>query len=221
MTQEEKRICAERLFDEIGLIDDRFITEAASPYAPRKNAGLRRFLVAAVSVTLTLCVCVGIFAIGKLGQDKSGNAAPENGEVNDGFLADCVQPTATLSGKLDDLRADTETLKVSAEDVQLFGGAPSVIWKYSDEETYRVSPISRSEAERLSSLLERDKGQRIDRETTESRLDGVWIATGDGRVISPYLERTDGNIGYGELFEYSPEYEPSEEFSEYLCDVIS
>ena len=136
-------------------------------------------------------------------------------------MADCVQPTATLSGKLDDLRADTETLKVSAEDVQLFGGAPSVIWKYSDEETYRVSPISRSEAERLSSLLERDKGQRIDRETTESRLDGVWIATGDGRVISPYLERTDGNIGYGELFEYSPEYEPSEEFSEYLCDVIS
>ena len=76
MTQEEKRICAERLFDEIGLIDDRFITEAASPYAPRKNAGLRRFLVAAVSVTLTLCVCVGIFAIGKLGQDKSDTAAP-------------------------------------------------------------------------------------------------------------------------------------------------
>ncbi len=222
MTQEQKRICAERLFDEIGLIDDRFITEAASPYAPKKSVGLRRFLVAAMSVTLTLCVCVGLFAIGKLGQNKSDSAtAPENGNVDHNYPSDSGETLSTLSGRLDTLRADTEELKVSAEDIQLFGGAPSVIWKYSDEETYRVCQISQSEAERLGHLLEENKGQRTDGEATKGKLDGVWIATGDGRVISPYLEQTDGNTGYGEIFEYSPEYEPSEEFSRYLCDVIS
>lgn len=221
MTEEQKRICAERLFDEIGLIDDRFITEAASPYAPKKSSALRKFFVAAVSLTLVICIGVGIFAVGKLGQNKSGDAsAPEAGN-SDNILADGATEITTLSGRLDSLRADTEGLKVSAEEIQLFGGAPSVIWKYSDEETYRVSAISQSEAERLEYLLEKDKGQRVDGEAVTNKLDGVWIATGNGYVISPYLEQTDGNTGYGQIFEYSPEYEPSEEFSEYLCDIIS
>ena len=218
MTQEEKRICAERLFDEIGLIDDRFIAEAASPYAPReRRLGLRRFFVIAVSVALAVCVGVGAFAVGKLGQKGEANAPEADNEIAD--KGDGLP--STLAGRLDAMREDTDTLKVEKTDAVLFSGSPTVIWKYSDENEYRVSYITHTEAEELSLMLRKNRGTRADGNETETKLEGLWISSGDGRVISPYLEQTEGNTGYGEVFEYEPEYEPSEEFSEYLCDVIS
>lgn len=220
MTQEEKRICAERLFDGIGLIDDRFIVEAATPYVRKSRArGFRALLIGAVSLALALSVAVGAFVVGMM----SGQNRVEDGDVADDVyteLADGTTHANTLSAQLSSLRADTEENAVDMADIDLFDSRAKIIWKYADEELYRVTPITDGEREKLVAILSKDKGERVTQVEAEA-VEGVWIATGDGRVISPYLEQTAGNVGYGELFEYQPEYEPTEEFSEYLCDCIS
>jgi len=229
MTNEEKRICAERLFDEIGMIDDRFIAEAATPYARQTRIrNLRRILVAAVSLSLAVSLAVGIFVVGKIGNKSDGmagdNAAPNGaGTVEKEEGDKTSSQTATLSSRLDELRVQTEALKINAEDLDLFSETPSVVWKYSDENEYRVRAISASQAKTLSQKLSVGDGKTVyaQEDDPSCDLEGVWITLGDGRVISPYVEQTAGNVGYGELFEYEPEYEPSEEFSEYLCDMIS
>ncbi|MBQ8850110.1 MAG: hypothetical protein IJ011_07260 [Clostridia bacterium] len=230
MTQEEKRICAERLFDEIGQIDERFIAEAATPYARKKKKAMwQKLFIAAVSITLMLSILVGVFitsmiiGIGRDKDDGDGGdfAGIGNSELQDGANNITNGESATLSSRLEGLRYKTESLRISANDIKLFESTPKIIWKYSDEESYRVRNITEGEAAMLFSKLYEDRGRRIDGGTDESGLDGVWIATGDGLVISPCLEQSAGNTGYGEIFDYVPEYEPSEDFSEYLCDVIS
>ena len=220
MTQDEKRICAERLFDGIGLIDDRFIVEAATPYVRKRSAkGFRALLIGAVSIALAMSVAAGAFVVGMM----SGQNRVEDGDVADDVyteLADGTTHANTLSAQLSSLRADTEENAVDMVDIDLFDSQAKIIWKYADEELYRVKPITDGERERLVTILSKDKGERVTQVEAEA-VEGVWIATGDGRVISPYLEQTAGNVGYGELFDYQPEYEPTEEFSEYLCDCIS
>ena len=228
MTQEEKRICAERLFDEIGLIDDRFIFEASTPYVSQARRTLwRRVLVAAVSVTLTVCIAVGLFAVGMMNAGK-GNAPENDANMEDAPADDALQDNSnssatalTLSARLERMKDDTAGLSVDAADIQLFGSSPKVIWKNSDEADYRACNITEAQASTLIEKLSENSGKRVSGSDDKSELEGLWIATGDGRVISPYLELTAGNTGYGELFEYEPEYEPSKDFAEYLCDTIS
>ena len=220
MTQDEKRICAERLFDGIGLIDDRFIVEAATPYGRKRSAkGFRALLIGAVSIALAMSVAAGAFVVGMMsGQNKAEDDDVAE-DVNTGVV-DGTTHANTLSAQLSSLRAETEVNAVDMADIDLFDSQAKVIWKYADEELYRVKPITDGERERLVTILSKDKGERVTQVEAEA-VEGVWIATGDGRVISPYLEQTAGNVGYGELFDYQPEYEPTEEFSEYLCDCIS
>lgn len=222
MTQEEKRICAEKLFDEIGLIDDRFITEAVTPYVRKRSfRALRAIAIMAAAVTLTVTLMLGALVVGMVALGSKNDAdnvkdeAPMEEDVNNSMGS-----AATLSKKLEGMRENTASLKTERNDIKLFDGTPKIIWKYADEEDYRVRSITERDLNTLTSRLKADKGERI-KESTESELEGLWIATGDGKVISPYLEQTAGNVGYGEIFEYEPEYEPSAGFSEYLCDVIS
>lgn len=219
MTQDEKRICAEKLFDSIGLIDDRFIAEAAAPYVRKGMArGLRALLIGAVSLTLALSVAIGAFVVGMMSEQNRGEDDGA-GNVNNDF-ADGTTNANTLSAQLSALRTDTEDIAVTASEIDLFDSQAKIIWKYAGEEEYRVKPITDAEYERLTVILSKDKGERAV-PTDADPVEGVWVTGGDGRVISPYLEQTAGNVGYGELFDYVPEYEPTEEFSEYLCDCIS
>ena len=48
----------------------------------------------------------------------------------------------------------------------------------------------------------------------------VWIAFGDGVVISPYLKANPGNTGHGELFDYDPELELSEDLIRKIIQCI-
>ena len=220
MTQDEKRICAERLFDGLGLIDDRFIAEAATPYARKRSGrGFRALLIGIVSLTLALSVAVGAFVVGMMSGQNRGEAEDGAENADTGYVDGTVHAN-TLSAQLSSLRADTAEISVDRSDIDLFDGSAKLIWKYADEEQYRVKPITDGQHERLTAILSKDKGERAV-PTDNDPVEGVWIAAGDGRVISPYLEQTAGNVGYGELFDYEPEYEPTEEFSNYLCDCIS
>lgn len=223
MTNEQKRMSAERLFDAIGMIDDRYIAEADSAYIPAKRTNIwKKAILAAVAVTLALSVMIGSFLVasfvgGYLFIDKVFDALITNKDESD-----LDAPSATLSEKLVSIKDKTEDMRVSEDSIDLFSGSSMVIWKYSDEADYRVSLISDNELVTLQGKLERNRGESIDSSMpTDTQIDGVWIALGDGRVISPYLEQTAGNVGYGQIFDYTPEYEPSDDFAEYLCDSIS
>ena len=126
----------------------------------------------------------------------------------------------TLGARLDGVRESTVSYKVDREKIDLFDGSARIVWKYSDETEYRARELSSDEANKLISSLKSSKGQRVDKTDTEDDV-SLWICYGDGRVISPYLELTEGNVGYGEIFDYTPEYEPSQEFSDIICGIIS
>ena len=51
-------------------------------------------------------------------------------------------------------------------------------------------------------------------------LGQVWIALGDGRIISPCLKESNGNVAFGTLFDYDPEVEPSADFVTALYDTL-
>ncbi len=221
MRNKEER--AARLFDEIGLIDDRFIYEAATPYkAKSSRKGIKIFLVLAATLSVLFCMLVGSLVIGSVLIYKVVDNIPENEVSNDSVNNSDITASHTLESRLEGVREDTEALSVSPEELDLFDQSPAVIWKYSDEGTYRVYNLSSAEANELSRLLQSSSGTKYTENASENdTLDGLWISSGDGTVISPYLELSKGNIGYGELFDYSKEYEPSEEFSTYLCEIIS
>lgn len=226
MTNDEKRICAQRIFDSIGEIDDRFIAEAATAYVPKRNKIIfRSVIIAAASVTLLITVLLSSLAVGMLVSNffagDDGGVADEKFENLQGD-ADMESAVQTLDSRLCHMRDETKSLSVSKESIDLFSGNGLIIWKYSDEENYRVYTLSEKELSDVTDMLDSDEGTPIDPSVpTDSEIEGVWIATGDGRVVSPYLAKAEGNVSYGKIFEYEPEYEPSPEFSELLCDVIS
>ena len=233
MTQNEKRKSAERLFDNIGLIDDRFIAEADRAYVPGKRKFfLRSLIITAASLTLILSMLIGLIAAGMMasGLFSAGSSderpAQDNDlgnvmdEVEDG--GDDAEKYISLGEDLSRIKERSATLSADRDGIDLFDGKKLVIWKYADEETYRVLSISDTEMEALQSSLRRDQGTPINTDTAKANgLDGVWLSTGNGEIISPYLKQTENNSHYGEIFEYEPEYEPSAEFASLLYGIIT
>ena len=86
-----------------------------------------------------------------------------------------------------------------------FSGSPMIVFKTGENE-YAAAPLDgRDYRTILSSAAE--GGKRSD---TENSSHGVWISRGNGEIFSPYLELTNGNIAYGELFDYRDEVIPGE-----------
>ena len=213
---DEKIRRAERLFDAIGGIDDRIIAEAAEPYVARRaRFGFGRIATVAAS----LLVCVGILAgaVSLLGR----GFVTENEKSED--MAEAVPGVSTsLSDTLCAHRGSSSILKVSSSNIDLFSGRMSVIWKYSGESDYSVVYVPERKAAELSRELEKsESAARLTREESESVECLVWICDGNGSVVSPYLESSDGNVGYGVLFDYSPEIEPTERVNDLIGDLIS
>jgi hypothetical protein len=65
-----------------------------------------------------------------------------------------------------------------------------------------------------------DRGDFVAENATEEETK-VWVSMGDGRVISPYLAISEGNVGYGCLFDYESEVEPTDVFVQTVMDLIS
>ena len=227
MSDEKKRIAADRLLDEIGNIDDRFIYEAGTPYR-KKGATIRRFVIIAVAATLSLCLLIGSLSIGGLAilffgdmklDGTASNSTPD-GNVNADVGDSTGNAPASLDERFEALRTSENHYKSTSEDTIIRDGRVKVIWKYSDEDYYRYAYITDREAMSLVSKLRQNNGKRFEGDPTDT-VAQIWICMEDGRIISPYLALSAGNVGYGELFDYLPEYEPSKNFSDYLCEIIS
>ena len=222
--RENKR--GELLMDAIGSIDDRFIFEAQVALPKKRYAPLRRVLAlcacTVLVMSLTLSLLVGLFS------QKNSEAPNDEADTN---TSDKVDGTATnkseqdsvapLADVLREMKAETQSFASHLEREMLFEGETLLIWQYVDEENYRICTLSNLDASKIKTALAEKNGfARADADSDLGELEGFWICFGDGLVYTPYLENSNGNIGYGQLFDYDPELEPSRYFTELITNAI-
>ena len=201
-----KQLGAERLFDAMGMIDDVLIAEAQTPSFTKEKRGLGRRFYAA----LTACACL-VIAVGLLGRGLWNVLLAENDATPNETVMDTEQSPATMAQTLERLSENPRTRVASAEELSLFDGVAKLIWQMEGEDEYRViSVTSASQARKMQTYLTRGR-DAITPEEAETVGCSVWFAYGDGRVVSPYLKASEGNVGYGEVFEYAPEVMPHDE----------
>ena len=219
---------SELLLEAIGEIDDRFIFEAESYERKKSSLPLRKLIIAAVALSLvfTFTLSLGIGLMLGSNRDKVdndfNNAPNEDQNGADGNIKPGVQPIVTLSDTLHSVKFSSEDFSTEFERDMLFDGKAKLIWKYSDEESYRVCTISsNSDAKQLRTQLESKSGFKNVSEPAKDSIDGFWVCFGDGLVYTPYLRSSDGNVGYGELFDYEQELEPSKSFATFIREIIN
>ena len=226
---------SELLLEAIGEIDDRFIFEAESYERKKSSLRWRKLIIAAVALSLvftfTLSLGIGLMLGSnrdKVDNDSAGAPNEDQDGADDGFNNAGAndenikpQPITTLEDTLESVRNSSEELKSPFERDMLFDGSTKLIWKYSDEESYRVCTISSaSDTKSIRRALEHKKDFSEVSEPAVDSIDGFWICFGDGLVYTPYLKSSDGNVGYGELFDYEQELEPSKSFATFISEII-
>ena len=205
-----RRAAAERLFEAFGEIDDTIIKEAEAPYVIKSN-GIRFTKFASVSATVAvILVCMAsVLVIGN--RDKSNN---DMTNAPDGIEDLGQSSIKTLENVLHEA-VETDAVRLnSVNDIDYFDGEISLIWNFEGEDDYYSLKFSKNVAQATIKNNLSTSTKQIDATSLSVVGCNVWISYGDGTVISPYLKESCGNVGYAELFDYSPEVEPSEKFTE-------
>ena len=204
---------AEYLFDEIGGIDDSYIAAAQSA---RRHSGatLRRtFSIAAAVAAVFMIAVLAMPALitrnfDKVEQDNSVDIATTVENSQD-------SPSTLLNAPLEQLLSSTGDAFCTTGDADLFDGRAKLIWQDRQSGKRYEILLSRGELTQIDKLIKH--GRRTDGIESEML---IWISYGDGRVVSPCLEYSDGNVGYGSLFDYLPEVIPTEELINYIDIII-
>ena len=241
MKRHNNTLAAERIMDAIGMIDDHILAECSAPYRARKRArSFRAVIILAAALTLSAAMILGMFAIGFMSKksDGAGNSAMDKAPLDEHYDAQTsIQNRPQNSeGPLDGidinllnismglelLRDDISGTVYFPEEIDLLDGSTRLVWKYADEQGYRACIITAEQLESLEKKLDSGSVNIEDSEAddVDTSLDGIWLCRDDGTVISPCLRLSDGNVGYGTLFEYDPELEPSAQFTSELLRLI-
>ena len=219
MNQDAKRRFAEFLLDEIGLVDDRYLAEAEREYRPARTFLLfRRTAV----VTLTATLALGLFLSVALGTRLANKNADEAFRDEDAAIqvdSTLGNPSPSLTLRLETLRNETASRRIRDTEIDFFDGKTHIVWKYGDEETYRVRTLTDAQTDSIAKHAD-SQGTRIEPSENTSTI-RIWILHGDGSVTTPCLSAGAGNTGYGTLFTYEPEQEPSQALSDLLCDILA
>lgn len=202
---ELKRKKAGYLLDELGEIDSRMIAEAMDIKvfkAVKSRAFVKSLAFAAAAVIVTgLSASLLLSESLKKGDEMKGGS--ENGLVLYQNLSDALS-TAELADKAERFS--------DSESISLFDGDVKIVWQSADGGDYYTLSVGEEYKSALSNALSQTYSISEKADSDGVVLRRVWISYGDGRVISPYLKDSAGNVGYGELFDYSPEILPSDEF---------
>ena len=212
--KQEKLRSAEAIFDAIGMIDDRIIADAQAPYrAPRaKSKTFFKLLIAVSSVLIVLSLVLSTVLAASFAtilpififQDKESPS--EN--------------STTFEQILYDANENPSVEKLKAEDIDFFDGNAKLIWRTENETEYNVITIySKTQVNQIKSALN-ETSNKISPQNADSIEYQVWIAYENGTVVSPYLESSAGNVGYAQLFEYSPEVEPNEDLVKVVEKIV-
>lgn len=202
------------LFDELSGVDDRFLDEALRFAPARRRASFpwrAVGLVAAVAASLVLLVQGALLPF----LERLDNLmTPGNNEPN---------APEQMTWSLDALLAEStagrfETL--SSKEEYVFFGDARLVWQSAESDTLFVSrPLTNAETERLvKSLATRPaEGVSADAEQPAWR---IWLVTADGRVITPYLQLSSGNVGYASLFDYHAEVVPNADWVSFISNLM-
>ena len=197
--KDEKRIKAEILLESIGEIDDSFLAEAMS-YRPRRRSS-SKVLILAATLALVFTMTVGVFMVSRLTGEKASGDMGESG--NENAKAECALDSLLTS--IDD-REEYDYIK-DTDSLPYFDGMAYVVWQYSGDDGYYVSDaLTESELDEFKSDI--GKGSSVGTRSPSLECK-VWVLLGDGRVISPYLEGSAGNIS-NTVFDYEAEILPAE-----------
>jgi len=224
----DTRRAAEYLFDEIGGIDDSYIAAAQSAGKAKTRMPFRAGLVAAAAVlvmTVTLVIPMGLYVRGDKEASDDGiyDQAIGTKPTYDGNQHGPVDSAEDVANSTQSLYTLDGVLNVSQDSfyvgdtLDLFDGTPKLLWQASDGVLCGVN-LSAAELEHLD--RESGRGEQIGYTELEAEIQ-VWISYGNGIVISPYLEDSPGNVGYGELFDYSPEIIPSSAVTGRIKNIIA
>ncbi len=207
---------AEYLLDEIGEIDDKLLAEAVS-YRPARRAP--RFVLIAACIALSVIFTVS--SVIMLQRVSSGLMGIFDNSKNEPHAdAPTEKPPADSSPlSLDAVLADAKDkghIKLSSEgEIPYRDGGAYIVWQYAGDDEYYASSLTSAE---LTALEKKLGGQEVGQSSPELEC-MVWILTGDGAVISPYLKDTYGNIGIS-VFDYCAEIYPTQDFINYVSAII-
>lgn len=199
-----------RLYEEIGGVDERYLQQAAA-YRARRNAPAWRALLIAAALTLIgallLCTIAASVTIGVLV----------------GILGEGEEPTPPAPMEQMELamqEAQQTRSPRSADEVEpMLFYQPMLIFSEQGSDVYYTVSLSMSECEQLISLMQ-SKNRTEFTEQSQAPKYQIWLSFGDGVVVSPYLKNTAGNAGHGEVFDYDPELELSDDLAERIARYI-
>ena len=205
---------AEYLFDEIGGIDDSYIAAAQSARRSRGATFRRTFSIAAAVAAVFMIAVLAMPALITRNFDKVQEDNTVDVETTVDNSENKPDVEASMNAPLEQLLSSTGDAFCVTGDANLFDGRAKLIWQDRQSGKRYEILLSRSQLTQIDKLIKH--GRRT--ENIESEM-LIWISYGDGRVVSPCLEYSDGNVGYGSLFDYLPEVVPAEELINYI-DVI-
>lgn len=190
-----------QLYLALGQLDDATASGALN-YRKRISSGVRVAIILAACMAFIVTMIVGVSVVSRVGNDNKSkfpdDAAPQT-------------VSAVLEAKRDEYRTYSE------DEIDLFDGKVTLIWKYADRDGYCKKTFSEAQRRKLVSNI--GKGT-VTGNTSQKTECYVWVSFGDGTVVSPCLSESSGNIGYGTLFEYEPEIEPSADITSYIRTLL-
>ncbi|MBQ8309730.1 MAG: hypothetical protein IJX80_01795 [Clostridia bacterium] len=200
------------LFDEIGGVDERMLTEAMEYRSAKRSAKVLRTLTAiacALLVTVTGVSVIltnwrGWFVVDGTDSGPSDGAFPS-------------WSTHTLDALLQNARGEASYMLLSStSDVTYFGEA-YLLWQYEDDgAVYQSRALTGEELGRLCTLIADGKAVG---DTSPAQFTRVWLTLGNGDVLTPYLPTTPGNIS-ATVFDYEAELIPSDELISCISDIL-
>ncbi len=213
MRKGTKQRLASYLLDEFGMIDDRFVAEAQTWRAERPAVRKNSIRVLLVAAALTLVLAVGIAGTVTVMLRRDENRFPAEGEQSTEIQPTVGTPVARLDALLSAAAGSPSFSSCSADELRFFDGNVRLAVKdRSSGELYVSRALTASEQATLSASLNAN-GSPV-----EPNSDGteylVWVTLGDGRVLSPCLALSNGNVSTATLFDYEVEYIPSQSFQE-------
>ncbi len=213
--RDEKTKKAEILLEAIGEIEDSILSEALE--YKRKPVINTRAIAMAASLVLIFCLVAASVMLPRLmtpddgeGNIGIGDADADISQNGERYALDEVFKSGIDREKYDFV-TDPETLPYH-------GGQVYIVWQYAGEERYYISkPLENGEFETIKYALGRGVAAG---ESSPGLYARVWVLLGDGRVISPYLEGSKGNIS-SEIFDYEVEIVPDDSFAKRILQILS
>ncbi len=198
----------EYLFDGIGEIDDKLLTEALA-YKPIRR---RKYNFGLIAACLALIIAVALV----FPMLQNGFVVGENEKVDEGML-DVNVSYDSLDALMLGIRDGGDYENVSSASELSYTDGACIVWKYDDSESFCVKYVNDRQFERLSDGM--GKGDEVGESSPELSC-RVWIVDGEGIVRSPYLKETAGNEGLS-VFEYEAEIIPTEELIDCISDMLT